>query len=258
MVSLVYFLAIDPEPWRFVRELTIVCACQTLLLAGGYLANDYFDRHRDRLDPRRLPMSESGARARATASILLLGAGLVTAHALGSAPSTPAIAWGQVMLGLAYSIPGARLKERGAIGLVAAALLQRLPAFAMIVLAFPAHLAVAALLGSWLSVLGLVTILEHQMNDESADRAAGVRTWCVARGWSAALRVRSALYRVFAANTLVVAAFLAWSPGAVRGIVSAIIMLVIGFGFVILAPRRFRRDARPETRARLDAAPAPP
>lgn len=239
LVSGTYFLASLPlSPARYLAHVVAVSLCQALLLAGGYLLNDVFDRHPDRMKPGRGAPSASGARRRGAAAVALLALGLAIAHAMNP-PALAAIVWIQVVLGVAYSAPPVRLKERGVLGVLAAALLQRLPGFLMIAVAFPAPITLTAMLASWLALLGLITLLEHQLSDEPWDLAGGVRTWCVTGGRSTCLVARRICYAGFLLVTVAGAAWLATSGRSWREPAAAALLAAGGAAFVGLARRRY-------------------
>jgi 4-hydroxybenzoate polyprenyltransferase/flavin-dependent dehydrogenase len=171
--------------WAPVPRLLVM---MTLLVAGGYLVNDVVDAAADREKRGGATAARGPRTAKLAAAVAAIAGGLAMATALPAAQRVfVAIT---VALGLAYSLPGVRFKERGALGLVAAAALQRLPAFALLVEWPPRSPGLAVALAAWLFALGLVFILEHQLEDFDADRRAGVRTWAAGAGRAAAARAR--------------------------------------------------------------------
>ena len=152
-----------------------VIAIQTPLVMAGYVVNDLCDARADREKRGGALPSPRERRAQWALAAVATLAGLALSMAL---PPAPRLAiWAMTLAGFAYSLPGIRLKERGALGLFAAASLQRLPAFALVIPWPLRDPALAILLGFWLLGIGLVFILEHQVADVDADRRAGVCTW---------------------------------------------------------------------------------
>jgi 4-hydroxybenzoate polyprenyltransferase/flavin-dependent dehydrogenase len=178
-------------------------AMMILLVAGGYLVNDVVDATADR-EKRDGALPARGTRtAKLVGAVAAIAGGLVLAWALSLAQRVfVAIT---LLLGLGYSLPGLRLKERGVLGLIAAAALQRLPVFVLMVEWPPRSPGLAVALGAWLFALGLVFILEHQLEDLDADRRAGVRTWAAGVGRATAARARDGARAAMATLALVVA-----------------------------------------------------
>ena len=198
--ALVYFLVSVEDPAPYLAHLALVSVWSSLFLIAGYLINNYCDRVQDRgkefSDPR--VQSDPGM-VLAVGVVCLVCAAVILVK---EAPNRSIVLVGAVQIigGLAYSVPGPRLKERGVWGLLTAAAMQRVPGFLMIVLVFPGRPVAAVALTTWFLVMGLVFILEHQLADLANDKLVGVRTWATARG---RLRTQRARYRLYRALWLV-------------------------------------------------------
>jgi len=194
--ALVYFLVSVEDPARYLAHLAFVSVWSSLFLIAGYLINNYCDRVQDRgkesSDPR--VQSDPGIVLAVGVVCLVCAAVLLVIKA----PNRSIVMVGAVQIigGLAYSVPGPRLKEKGVWGLLTAAAMQRVPAFLMIVLVFPGRPAAAVAITTWFLVMGLVFILEHQLADLANDKRVGVRTWATSRGRLRTQRVRHRLYRI--------------------------------------------------------------
>lgn len=228
LVAAVYFGVAGVELRPFAQHLVRVTLWTGLLMAGGYMINDFHDRREDRGKRTRRSLVQRRPWLVYALGLCSLATGMVLI--VLSAPTTGivVVAGIQVAGGLAYSMPGTRLKERGVWGLLAAATLQRIPSFLMFVLAFPRRpLAVAALL-AWLLVVGLIFILEHQLLDLRHDRAASVRTWVTERGRLEAQELRHRLYLWLTAATCFAAAAMAIAAPGTRGLRAALLTLGLG------------------------------
>lgn len=161
-------------------SLTLIIMVTVLFWAAfGYGVNDVADRRQDQRagKPNRaadLSRATSGGFLLLTASLSLGTSLLWAADAAG-----PTLVFAGLLLAASYSLPPLRLKERGAIGLVAGAVAQW----------FLPVLAVSAArpqgwrrVDAWgLALLGLAIGLRwmavHQLHDAPTDRKAGVRTY---------------------------------------------------------------------------------
>lgn len=82
-----------------------------------------------------------------------------------------------------YSLKPLRFKERGAFGIITAALTQRTLPFLLFVFLIPNHDPIIAyFLLLWLSLIGIAIIMTHQFSDFDKDRKSDVNTWAVERG----------------------------------------------------------------------------
>lgn len=185
--------------WEPIPRLLVM---MTPLVAAGYLLNDVVDAAAD-CEKHGGALPARGTRtAKLVGAVAAIAVGLALAVALPVAQRVfVAIT---LLLGLAYSLPVPRLKERGVLGLIAAAALQRLPVFVLMVEWPPRSPGLAVALGAWLLVLGFVFILEHQLEDFDADRRAGVHTWAAGVGRPTAARARNAARAVLVMLALVV------------------------------------------------------
>jgi len=214
-LAAVYWSAHPEDARGFWANVALVLAIQTPLVAAGYWVNDLADARADREKdgpPRRTRVER---RILGAGAALAVAAGLVLASALP--PAKTLLVWIVVAAGMAYSLPGPRLKERGVLGVAAAAALQRLPAFVLILDWPPREPVLAIALGAWLFLLGLRFILEHQIADVDADLRAGVRTWTTRHGRGRAAALRDQVTGVLLATSLAAAALLLAPPVSPAG-----------------------------------------
>lgn len=186
--------------WPPVPRLIVM---MTLLVAGGYLINDVADAATDREKHAGAAPTRAMLMTKLMTALCLMASGLVLARALPP-PQAIFIAIA-LLLGIGYSLPGPRLKERGVLGLISPAALQRLPVFALMVEWPPRSPGLAVALGAWLFTLGIVFILEHQLEDFDTDRRSGVRTWATGGGRAKAARARAGAGWVLMGLALIVA-----------------------------------------------------
>ena len=147
-----------------------------LLLASlGHLANDFSDLEIDRL------VGKVRAVARWAAWQLRMMLGLLSLGVIGLAAmryglQASAVAAACVMVGLAYSLPPSRLKERGYWGWLAAALAQRALPSALGFTALETWNATAVCFCLHGLVVGIRAMVVHQLSDRADDLAVGVKT----------------------------------------------------------------------------------
>ncbi len=147
-----------------------------LLLASlGHLANDLSDLEIDRLVGKVRPIARWSAR-QLQLMIGLLSAGVIGLAAMRYSLHAGAVAAACGVVGLAYSIPPWRLKERGYWGCLAAALAQRTLPSALGFTALETWNATA--IGFCLHglVVGIRAMVVHQLGDRANDLATGVKT----------------------------------------------------------------------------------
>jgi 4-hydroxybenzoate polyprenyltransferase len=154
-----------------------------LYAAFGYAINGLSDRKVDRLAGKPDKLGEM-PEARVQAFFWsVLGAGILVPLAIyRDRPAVLAILAFSYLLAAGYSLRPVRFKERGLLGVAAAALAQRtLPA--VLVFAAMQYWDWAAIAICMLStVIGLRYILIHQILDEAGDRRSGVATVATAYG----------------------------------------------------------------------------
>jgi 4-hydroxybenzoate polyprenyltransferase len=163
--------------------LQILCTI-VLWAAFGYGLNEVADRSSDAQAGKRNRAARL-SRASLAVFLVLTGGGAFGLSLQWAADAAgPALVVFGLGLAVAYSVPPVRLKERGAIGLLAGAAAQ----WAVPVLAVS-----AAEPGGWLRpaawslallslALGTRWMAVHQLQDASGDRRAAVRTYASGRG----------------------------------------------------------------------------
>jgi 4-hydroxybenzoate polyprenyltransferase len=201
--------------------------------AFGYGINDLADR---RFDERAgKPNRAAGLTPASWAPFLILTAGGAVGLSLlwAADAAAPALVLAGLALAAAYSVPPIRLKERGVLGLIAAAAAQW---------AIPILAASAAVPGGWLRsaawslalvglALGTRWILIHQLEDASADRRAMVTTYASRRDDAQRL-----LVGIFACELVMLAVALALTwPRSIPAVVALGAWVA---GSVLLNPRR--------------------
>jgi 4-hydroxybenzoate polyprenyltransferase len=199
------------EPMALLQRFTTLLVFICLGYAFGYAVNDFADRRIDRLAGKPNLM---GRLHPATASALLVGLGVAGVGSLWQFYGQPWVL--QLVLvsyavGMAYSLPPMRFKERGWLGPVVGAAAQRsLPA--LVIFAIFGNLGwEAALFACLLLLIGLRWMLAHQVLDLRADATAGVRTWVARTGREQALRLlRRLVFPLEAACLLAVLTAMVW------------------------------------------------
>ena len=176
------------------RTVAMLCSAVSVA-AGAHLVNDLADRASDRAAGKANVLDQAHRRT----PLVLLGLCAVGAvlpwWIVPIDPWAALVLIGLVGLSIAYSVPPVRLKGRAAAGIVADAFVAHvLP----VTLAFPElggagqrtatwwWAAVAA--ACWAFGFGVRNIVVHEVLDADGDRAAGIRTYVVARGVPRAVR----------------------------------------------------------------------
>ena len=180
---------------------TVICWA-----AFGYGLNEIADRATD-LRAGKVNWAAGLTLASRTAFLILTaGTAVGTSFAWGADASAPVLVGAGLVLAAAYSVPPIRLKERGRLGILAAAAAQWMVPILAASAAKPEGWSEP---GSWaLALLGLAIgtrwILVHQLEDTDSDRQAGVRTYVAARD-----DVERVLNVVFAAEVVLLASAIA-------------------------------------------------
>jgi 4-hydroxybenzoate polyprenyltransferase len=174
--------------WEYV----FYAAAVFFLLIGGYAINDAADYPQDRragkgqgtFIPRRSHSLISSATALA-AGVLLIAAASKRAFPV-------AITVGTILIGIEYSLPPARFKERGIWGIVVGALTQRPALFLVFAAMTPGLTPFGLALCGWLFFGGMAAMMGHQVLDIGYDRVSDVRTFVIRRGSRSALALAAA------------------------------------------------------------------
>ena len=172
--------------------LALYLAAVLFLLIGGYALNDAADYRQDRLagaDPRGPGPRRGHSLA---VSLAALSAGTILILMAAGSVVSRTVAAGSILLGVEYSLPPLRFKERGIWGVVVGASAQRPALFLVWAAALGARAGVVLVLAIWLFFVGLTGMLGHQVLDRGRDRAGRVRTFVFRKGPRAALRLGAA------------------------------------------------------------------
>ncbi len=166
---------IHPDEAGFVLYLAAVFC----LLTGGYTMNDVADSSKDKAVGRKnMPQRKHSL----IVSLAALMTSLILICAITSQLLPLLIAAVTILVGVEYSLPPMRFKERGVWGIIVGSVTQK-PAILMI---FIAILGVwnwlGAVLTVWLFCGGMLGMLGHQILDYHNDLISGVRTFVVQHG----------------------------------------------------------------------------
>ncbi len=169
-------------------RLAIYLAGVLFLLIGGYAVNDAADFRKDRL-AASCPLVSGPRRGHSlAASIAALSLGTALIMTMGGIPAR-AMAAGTILLGVEYSLPPFRFKERGIWGVIVGAFAQRPALFLVWAAALGVRDSLTAVLTAWLFFVGMMGMLGHQVLDRGRDRAGHVRTFVLRKGPRTALRL---------------------------------------------------------------------
>lgn len=177
------FLLFEGKPFTPVSlfALTAIIATVSAVANFGYALNELFDQEEDFRAGR-----ENAATTRTNGEMWAIISGSAisaVAIAILSGGSSAAITVGIVLLlPIAYSVPPARVKERGWLGIYADALAAHVfPAILAIIIINRLNpplpsVPILAMLLFWAFAAGLRGILSHQLHSDTRDRSAGLTT----------------------------------------------------------------------------------
>jgi len=191
-IALLFYIGLtdDRLDLSYIRDVVLFLLLSLTGTAYGYLVNDLADVELDRRAGKANVFHQS-SRLQITGvmsfSVILLALlGLTFVRRPGFVPLWTA--W--FLATTFYSMPPARLKERGGLGLATTILAQQ---------PLPATMAVAALgarwsWSTWLFILyitlrGICSDVGHQMRDRVRDKAAGAHTFAVVQGHAVIARL---------------------------------------------------------------------
>ncbi|HUL76678.1 MAG TPA: hypothetical protein VL691_05380, partial [Vicinamibacteria bacterium] len=159
------------------------------LAAFGYACNNYFDNAADLAGGKDPPLAVPDPRVQRRIVLGCLGATVLAFIPFMNRGACVSVGVGGILLATAYSAPPLRLKVRGAVGLLSAAIAQwTLPA--LLIVTGTADLAPGIALMLVLSLsIGARWVLIHQISDAPADARAGTPTFTRDRGIPAASRL---------------------------------------------------------------------
>jgi 4-hydroxybenzoate polyprenyltransferase len=185
-----------------LRLMAVLFVVLCLYAAFGHAINDYADLETDRAAGKDRLI----ARLKEPTRLALLAGACVAAAAIAALrlDRTALILTGAAfLLAAGYSMPPARLKERGLLGWLAAALAQRTLPAAIVFAAFRVWDAAAIAFLVLGTLIGLRFIIVHQYRDADNDRRSGVRTAATQRAPADLVAI---LYGVFALEVLALCA----------------------------------------------------
>ncbi|MCP4515227.1 MAG: UbiA family prenyltransferase, partial [Delftia sp.] len=174
----------------FMRDVALFLLFSLTGTAYGYLVNDLADVELDRRAGKPnafhgMSRAKGGLVVAAVLGIMIL-CGLPFVRQAGFVPLW--IIW--VLTATSYSLPPLRLKERGALGLIATiAAQQPLPAAMSFAALGHPHAGSALVFIAYITLRGVSSDVGHQMRDRERDKAAGADTFAVRRGHAAIARL---------------------------------------------------------------------
>ena len=183
LLGVAFILWIHTEPSTVgIRALTVYLSGVFFLLLGGYAINDVADFRQDAEVPpgNRRPMTRHAHSMMVAWSALAVGTFLVLAASSLYLPRVLAIL--TIVLGIEYSMPPIRFKERGIWGVIVGSATQKPALFLVFAAMLGAWNWLSAILTAWLFLGSLVGLLGHQILDARNDEATGVRTFVTRAG----------------------------------------------------------------------------
>ena len=158
----------------FVYLAAVVC-----LLMGGYTMNDAADLPQDTAVGRRnMPQRMHSF----IISLAALMTSLILICAITSEMLPGVITVATILIGVEYSLPPMRFKERGIWGVIVGSATQKPAIFLIFVTIICVWNWLSAVLTVWLFCGGMLGMLGHQILDYHNDLTSGVRTFVVRHG----------------------------------------------------------------------------
>ena len=177
------------EAGQMIALLLLLC----LYAAFGHIVNDYADRDADRTAGKKKLLAEWSEPAALTA-VAVPALGTMVVAWLCFDQYTLALTLLSVLVAALYSLPPARLKERGALGWAAATAAQRTLPLAIVFQAFEAWDGVAVLITALNTLIGIRYIAVHQLRDRQNDLRSGVHTIATEHGPERLIPLLKALF----------------------------------------------------------------
>lgn len=224
LFAAIYYAAMAGPTAPSLADLAGLALSLCLYAMFGYMVNAWSDRRADLAAGKpsalaRLP----GASAGILVVFVLLSAMGVPLLLYAGRPDVLVLHGASLAMAALYSLPPVRFKERGALGLAASSIAQRVLPCMTIFQLLGAWDAVAVAMCVLGALVGTRYIMVHQLLDAAADRATGVRTVATARG-EPFLRdtLRAFVFPLEVAALLVLVALLSLKSPAVAAATAAV------------------------------------
>jgi len=178
-----FILIIDlPDPVKYFPQIIILGVYMIFLGSYGYVINSYSDREADAIVGKH-PEARYFSIRETQAILAILAIPSIAIPVYFPDVRIKLLGIMTFLLVTFYSLKPIRFKERGVLGIFAAALTQRTLPFLLFIYIIPdPDTAIANFLLLWLSIVGLAIIMTHQYSDLENDRKSRVNTWAVERG----------------------------------------------------------------------------
>lgn len=197
LIALCCYFTIVITLTKYLYYVLGVSAYFIFVASFGYICNDFSDRDIDMKQGKtKYLTSLPSVYVRLILSLLIvLAIGVLSI--LNSSFEIIALGIFQIIFAYLYSMKPIRLKERGILGIFSAAIIQRIPPLIILSILTSLNIFVVVYVSAWLSILGGLFIIEHQIEDHKVDYLSGVKTFVVSIGIKKALRYRSYSYYTF-------------------------------------------------------------
>ena len=169
-----------------VSSFSIYNAAIFCLLLGGYAINDFADFHQDMAVGRKVKPTRGHSLFLSVAS-LAIGFGLILSIASELLPGMITVVI--IFLGVEYSLPPLRFKERKVWGVIIGSITQKPAIFLIFVAIIKSWGWLSLILSLWLFFGGLVGMLGHQILDYRNDNKLGVGTFAVFYGQDLSMKL---------------------------------------------------------------------
>ncbi len=188
LVVTLVLLVLRPCTENCLWLLPVLAVYMAFLGSYAYALNSFSDREHDRKAGKRRELESISDRQLLCASCFW-GFGAFTIPLLFSDSRISMLGLVTFLLATFYSVKPLRLKERGMLGIVVPALVQRPLPFLFIVLLIAPHSVLSWYLLGWLMMVGLTMMFAHQLQDFKCDRNAHVATWAQRAGFYQSRRI---------------------------------------------------------------------
>lgn len=231
-------LVLNPCSKNCVWLLPVLAVYTAFLLSYGYALNSYSDREQDKIVGKHRELNGIPNRQLLLASCFF-ALGTVTIPLLFSDYRVIILGLINFFLATFYSLKPLRFKERGMLGIIVPALVQRPLPFLFFVLLVSSISMLSWYLLNWLMIVELTMMFVHQLQDFKNDREAQVSTWAQKSGYYQSKRATTYFFLLMIAY-LTVPLFIF---GIYDGLFITVVLFVSSANIIVYAQRIIRQLA---------------
>jgi len=245
----IFYAALDYHLHAFslIVEMVVLLLLFCLYASLGHIVNSYSDRVIDHLAGKPNILAQLPDKiARELVFLVIMADLLITFLFYYDESAVLVLFYLAITIAALYSLPPIRLKERGILGLVAAAIAQRTLPVVIIFQALDAWGLSALLLCVLATLIGMRYIIIHQIKDEKADLRTQVQTVATTKGVFFLQRLLRQIIFPLELVTLIITLFVISTDFYLLGVLVVIYALWSGLQLLVL-------DTNKETRFSIES-----